>query len=70
MKLYQKVGLAAAGALASVGAVAQAADPFTGVLTDVTAKVGTYAAALVGLAAVGVGFMVALKYVKKIRSAA
>lgn len=58
-----------AGAGSAV-AFAQAADPFSTVLTEVTGKVSTYAAALVGLAAVGVGFMVAVKYVKKIRSAA
>jgi hypothetical protein len=41
-------------------------DPFTTAMSDSTTKVGTYAAALVGLAAVAVGFMIAIKYVKKI----
>lgn len=61
-------------ALASVAPFAafaqEAADPFTDALADITASVNTYGPALVGLAAVGVVFMVALKYVKKLRSAA
>ncbi len=64
-------GRSAAVALLSalpVLAVAQTApvDPFTTAMTTATARVGTYAAALVGLAAVGVVFMIAIKYVKKI----
>lgn len=55
---------------APVFAFAQAADPFDAAVTDVTAKITTYAGALVGVAAVGVAFMVAMKYVKKIRGAA
>lgn len=47
-----------------------AAAAFNGALTQATSAVGTYAAALVGLAAVGVVFMIAIKYVKKIRGAA
>lgn len=70
MKMISKVGIAAAGALASVGAFAQSAGAFDTALTTVTANVTSYAGALVGLAAVGVGFMVAVKYVKKIRGAA
>lgn len=46
------------------------ADPFATAVADVTTKIGTYGAALVGLAAVGVVFMIAIKYVKKIRGAA
>lgn len=45
---------------------AQAADPFDAAVTEVTTKVGTYGAALVGVAAAAVVFMVAIKYVKKI----
>jgi len=52
--------------LGSVGAFAQTTDPFEAAMTEATAKVGTYAAALVGLAAVGVVFMIAIKYVKRI----
>ena len=45
---------------------AQETDPFTAAMTEATTKVSTYAAALVGLGAVAVIFMIALKYVKKI----
>lgn len=55
-------------ALANVGSSASTA--FNSALTDATAAVGSYAAALVGLAAVGVVFMIAVKYVKRIRGAA
>lgn len=41
-------------------------DPFDAAVTDITAKIGTYGAALVGVAAVGVGFMVGMKYIKKL----
>ncbi len=51
---------------APVLAFAQSADPFDAALSDVTGKVAGYAGALVGLAAVAVAFMVAVKYVKKI----
>ena len=51
---------------APVLAMAQTADPFTDALADATAAVGTYAAGLVGLAAVAVVFMIAAKYVKKL----
>ncbi len=44
-------------------------DPFTAAMTEATTKVGAYAAALVGLGAVAVVFMIALKYVKKIPKA-
>lgn len=46
------------------------ADPFMTAVADMQAKVTTYGGALVGLAAVGVVFWVAIKYVKKIRGAA
>lgn len=52
--------------LGSAGAFAQETDPFTTAMTEATTKVGTYAAALVGLAAVGVVFAIAIKYVKRI----
>lgn len=58
-------------AAGSIGqAHAAAAEAFTTAVTAVTADVGTYGAALVGVAAVGVGFMVGMKYIKKIRGAA
>ena len=50
----------------SIAAHAQSADPFDTALATVTAKTGTYAAALVGVSAVAVVFMVAMKYVKKL----
>jgi hypothetical protein len=39
-------------------------------IAAVQTSVGTYAGALVGLAAVAVGFFVGIKYIKKIRGAA
>lgn len=64
---YARAGVAATIALASVGASAQTVtDPFETAMTTATTKVGTYAAALVGLSAVAVVFMIAMKYVKRI----
>jgi len=64
----------AAFSAAAVGlgsnAFAAADAAFTSAVTTVTADVATYGGALVGVAAVGVGFMIAMKYIKKIRSAA
>lgn len=59
-----------AGAVA-VPVLAQAtpSDPFDTALATATASVGEYAAALVGLSAVAVVFMIAMKYVKKIPGA-
>ena len=57
------------GSLLLTGAVmAQTAgvDPFDAALATATTKVGSYASALVGLAAVAVVFMIAIKYVKRI----
>ena len=53
-------------------ALAQSAatTAFTGAITTVTADIAVYGAALVGVAVIGVGFMVGMKYVKKIRGAA
>lgn len=71
--LAQKHGnklVASALVLPFVAARADATDPFTTAMTDATTKVGTYAAAIVGLGAVSVAFMIALKYVKKIVKAA
>lgn len=62
--------LAGSVALSNAAFAQVAADPFTTAMTTATTKVGEYAAALVGLAAVGVVFMIAIKYVKKIRGAA
>lgn len=59
-----KVGTALA--LVGAGSSAFAVDPFTDAMTSATTSVGTYAAALVTLAAVAVVFMIGMKYVKKI----
>ena len=64
-------GVAAVSSLlAPVLSHAAAAEAFTTAVTTTTTDVGTYGAALVGVGAVGVGFMIAIKYIKKIRSAA
>lgn len=63
---YLRAGAAVGLGLASLGAFAQATDPFDAALTNAQTKVEGYAAALVGLAAVAVVFMIAVKYVKKI----
>jgi hypothetical protein len=67
-KLWKRVAVGAVGLGASAAALAD--DPFTSAVTDVSSKVATYGAALVGVAAVGVGFAVGIKYVKKIARAA
>lgn len=64
------VSVLTVGLLAAVGANAQSVDPFDAALTTATTKVGAYAAALVGLAAVSVVFMIGMKYVKRIPRAA
>lgn len=61
-----RAAVLASVALAPVFALAQAADPFDSALSTATTKVGSYAAALVGLSAVAVVFMIAMKYVKKL----
>lgn len=43
---------------------------FNQAVASATADIASYGAALVGVAAVGVVFMIAIKYVKKIRGAA
>jgi len=63
---YLKAGVVVGTALVAVPTFAQETDPFDTALATATTKVGAYAAALVGLGAVAVVFMIALKYVKKI----
>lgn len=66
-----KAKFAALGALAlSAGSAFAQTDPFTTATTQITEKINTYGAALVGIAAVGVVFWVGIKYVKKISGAA
>lgn len=66
MKLINLQQAAISTVLLAPAVVFANTDPFTTAIADSTTKVGTYAAALVGLAAVAVGFMIAIKYVKKI----
>lgn len=64
-------GVAAVSSLlVSVQAHAAAAEAFTTAVTATTTDIGTYGVALVGLSAVGVGFGIAMKYIKRIRGAA
>lgn len=72
MQIRNNLHKISVGAAAYVGVVAAFAqgDPFTSAVTDITSKVQGYGAALVGLAAVGVAFYVAIKFVKKIPKAA
>ena len=64
-KAYREIGIATVLAVPML-AQAQAADPFDAAVTEATTKIGSYGAALVGLSAVGVVFMIAMKYVKRI----
>ena len=58
------------GAMLSGAVFAQSVtDPFEAALSTVTTKVTSYAGSLVGLAAVAVVFMVAIKYVKQLPQA-
>ena len=66
----RNIAAAVGGLGLSVGAMAQSADPFATAVADATVKIGTYGAALVGVSAVGVIFMIAMKYVKRIPRAA
>lgn len=66
---YLRAGALVGSALVAVPAFATT-DPFDTAMATSTTKVGGYAAALVGLAAVSVAFLIAVKYVKKIRGAA
>lgn len=66
-KNYGAKIVAGVSGLALTGLVmAQTVDPFDTAMATATTKVGAYAAALVGLAAVAVVFMIAIKYVKRI----
>ena len=67
---YLRAGVATATLLGPALAFAQATDPFDAAKADLTTKIGLWGAGLVALSAVGVGFGVAVKYVKKLRGAA
>lgn len=60
-------GLLAAGAAHADGGGAAA---FSSAVSQASSDIATFGGALVGVAAVGVAFMIAIKYVKKIRGAA
>lgn len=61
-----RMGVAVLTLPVAMAARAAGEDPFDTAVATVTTKVGTYGAALVGVAAAAVVFMVAIKYVKKI----
>jgi len=63
-----RLAAVAGAALASASAFAD--DPVTAAMTTASASVTTYATALVSVAVVAVGFMIGIKYIKKIRGAA
>lgn len=70
----RKYGAAAGAVLASAVALpshaaGEAQAAFTAALTEASADVAVYGAGLVGLAAVGVAFMIGVKYIKKVRGA-
>lgn len=57
--------------LLPVAAMAQdASAAFNSAISEVGGNVASYGGALVGVAAIGVAFMVGIKYIKKIRGAA
>ncbi len=60
------------GLIGSTVAMADTATDavITGAMTSAGTSVATYGAALVGLAVVGVGFSIGIKYLKKARGAA
>lgn len=61
---YREIGIASVVAFPMLASAST--DPFADAVADATTKIGTYGAALVGLAAVGVVFSIAMKYVKRI----
>ena len=68
-KSFTALAVLAASVVATT-AHAAADAAFTSAVTSVSADIAIYGAALVGVAAVGITFMIAIKYVKKIRGAA
>lgn len=65
-----KIAVASMLLMSAAASHAQETDPFTAALEAMKTKVATYGGSLVALAAVGVAFFVAMKYVKKIPRAA
>lgn len=70
MKKQLFAKLAALPALAVSGLALAQTDPVTTAMTTASGQITTYATALVGVAVVAVGFMIGIKYIKKIRGAA
>lgn len=73
MKFRKNLVLAAGLALAGVfstGAQAAASADFTAAQTALLTDIATYGGGLVAVSVVGVGFGVAIKYIKKLRGAA
>lgn len=66
---FVAVAALATTAMLSVSAYAQSVDPFDTALAQVTTSTTKYASALVGVAAIAVVFMIAIKYVKKLPKA-
>lgn len=64
------VAIGSAVVATAANAQAAATTAFTGAITSVSADIATYGGALIAVAVIGVGFMVGMKYVKKIRGAA
>jgi hypothetical protein len=62
----RSLAVLAASALPVMAFAQAAADPFDAAIATATTKVAAYSAALVTLAAVGVVFLIAIKYVKRI----
>jgi len=67
---YAKAGVVVGSITLSAPAFAVGEDPFDSAVTTLTTKIAAYGAGLAGLAVIGVGFMVGIKYIKKIRGAA
>ena len=65
-----KVAVGSLMLLSGAASHAQATDPFQATIDAMKTKIATYGGELVLLAAVGVAFFVAMKYVKKIPRAA
>jgi hypothetical protein len=70
MKAWYRNACIAVATSLPILALAQTTDPFDTAVASATTKVEGYGAALVGLSAVAVVFMIAMKYVKRIRGAA
>ena len=63
-KLYVSAGLLAVSGVAMADAATDTA--VTGAMTSAGTSVGLYGAAMVGLALLGIGFTLGIKYIKKI----